>query len=182
MIVVGLDPGFGHVGLCSCDVRDSKLYEVLAIQHVETVAENERLATESNLSRARQIFDALNLFVETWKPEVLISESQSWPRNASVVAKLGHYWGALAAVSSLHKLPVLHCSPQDIKQTVTGNRSATKEEVQSGLAAITGRVAEMVKELHLTKANSAHPCDAVGAVLAGIKTDQFMMFWRSTES
>jgi crossover junction endodeoxyribonuclease RuvC len=174
-VLVGLDPGFASLGLARVHLLEGGGERVARLRVLRTKASSKKhgvYACDDNVRRAVELAEGL----EEWiTPGVIAicAESQSWPRNSAVCAKLGHAWGIIASVAHRHGLPVLQRSPQDIKRAVTGSATASKKAVQAALVERYGPL-RLPTQVTLHE----HCCDALGAVVACLDAPEIQMVRR----
>ncbi len=170
---MGLDAGLKDAGMSICEVEGGKLTQVLAIRHVLTVEKNERYASESMLARAGEHFDVMREYIDDWNPRVIFCESESFPQNMRSAIMIAHWWGVLASIRRLYRLPVIHSSPQDIKARASASRkkTASKADLQAGAQEVVPGATALFEEAGRNNADSAHPWDSIGAVIAGLESD-----------
>jgi Holliday junction resolvasome RuvABC endonuclease subunit len=178
-ILLGIDPGFAHLGYGAlCIATDGVSLRCDAFGLFETEKSSKKLsvlATEDNLRRAVELYDALDGLIRSLGDEKnvlvgLAAEAMSWPRNAAVTGKMGIAWGVVASVSRVHRLPILQVSPQMLKKGVAGAKTATKDEVAAAVLRMVpsapkagGRLTEVAARL--PKGKREHPFDALAAAL-----------------
>jgi crossover junction endodeoxyribonuclease RuvC len=157
--ILGIDPGFAAVGVCIVEVRADALvpeaWKVITTQKSKLKI----LASVDNVNRCRELFSSM----ETLFKDVLVvcTESQSWPRNASNSAKLGMFWGILSSLAHANGVAIVQASPAAIKKAVTGNKKASKEDVQKALEGMFD-----LPPWPPRKTMREHVADALGAVVA----------------
>lgn len=181
ILVLGIDPGFSSLGFAVVQVEAENL-KPIQLGVVRTEKSNAKanvLASDDNVRRIREISATIYSLMEG--KFALCSESQSWPRNAGSSAKVGMAWGAIAGFSEILDIPILQVSPMGLKKAITGNKSATKEEVMAALNARFGRDfgAELVKQ-GVPASQHEHAYDALGAVVAMENSETFRLARRMT--
>jgi|HubBroStandDraft_2_1064218.scaffolds.fasta_scaffold388984_1 Holliday junction resolvasome RuvABC endonuclease subunit len=134
-IVLGVDPGFASFGWSI--VKLSSTPEVLAAGVIRTKKATKlqkTLASDDNVVRAREIYNTLQLIIESQPQgkeiQAICAEAMSWPRNAGAAAKVAIAWGVLAAVAEETRMSLLQASPQAVKKAMTGRRDASKDEIK----------------------------------------------------
>lgn len=169
--VLGIDPGFASVGWAVVEVNASS-ERVVAMGVIRTQKSNRKqnvLAAADNFRRARELGRQLTKLLVEYDVRVVCAEAMSFPRSSSVAAKMAMCWGVLAQLCESLCLPLVQASPQQIKRVVTGNASASKDDVLTALALrfdnTVGLVGEIPKSMH------EHTFDAVGAVVAGLDSE-----------
>ena len=180
-VVLGLDTGFANIGYAVVQLgKHPEQDRLLDIGHFQTEkASGKRKdirASEDNIERARQIASSLNSVISEWPSLNLVTyEAMSLPRNASVAAKIGMCFGVLAATIESSHLPAQAATPQEIKKSVAGDKSATKEAIQTKLLTKFPNAKDMLKAKKLAASKHEHPFDALGSIVACYQTDIMRM-------
>jgi len=174
--IIGTDPGFASFGLSVIRLTP-KSEEVIETVVIRTQKSSKKLnvkAADDNFRRAQAIAAALYELVNKWKPMALTAESMSFPRNASVAAKVAMVWGILALLCYIFQLPMVQATPQEIKKTLCDNKSATKAQIQEALERMyPNQFEEFIRS---TAAGQwEHGFDAAGSVVACMDTDVLRM-------
>ncbi|MCU0380480.1 MAG: crossover junction endodeoxyribonuclease RuvC [Chitinophagaceae bacterium] len=121
-IILGIDPGTVIMGYGLLAVRGNAL-EIIRMDAVK-------------LSGKRDMFERLSLvhetiagIIKTYHPHELAIEAPFFGKNVQSMLKLGRAQGIAIAVAMQHGLPVAEYSPKKVKQSITGNGNAAKEQV-----------------------------------------------------
>jgi len=75
------------------------------------------------------IFDRTLHLVDEYKPDETALEAPFYGKNVQSMLKLGRAQGVAMAASLYRGVPIFEYAPLRIKQAITGNGSATKEQV-----------------------------------------------------
>lgn len=128
-IILGIDPGtviMGY-GLILCNGVELSLVEMGVL----------------NLSGRKDPYDRLRLIhlkvaelIRQFKPHDFAIEAPFFGKNVQSMLKLGRAQGVAIATAMQSGLPVTEYSPKKIKQSVTGNGNAEKEQVWKMLQTI----------------------------------------------
>ncbi len=143
-IILGIDPGTTIMGfgVLRAEGRNLALVEVDAIRFP---------AEDDHTLKLRAIFRQVAHIIEKHRPDELAIESQFFGKNVQSMLKLGRAQGVAIAAALQQDIPVVEYAPKRVKQSVTGNGNATKEQVAAMLLSILG-----LKELpHSTDATDA---------------------------
>lgn len=121
MRILAIDPGYDRLGIAVLEGDPSKPHVVWSdcVQPEKGAAEM-RLATVS-----RAVQDAIT----THSPIALALETLFFSTNVKTALKVAEARGAVLAQAGLHTLPVIECSPQQVKLAVTGHGSADKKAI-----------------------------------------------------
>jgi crossover junction endodeoxyribonuclease RuvC len=166
--ILGVDPGLASCGWAVLRLTDQP--EVVGMGVIRTMASSKKqhiLAVEDNVRRTRQLAEEISKLLA--HPTFLVgAEAMSFPRSASSSGKLCLCWGALVGLLQARNLPLVQTSPRDIKRRITGNGSASKEDVEKALRkrfAVTGLLTDVPRGQH------NHAFDALGAAVAAMDSD-----------
>lgn len=176
VFILGVDPGFASFGFGIVNLLPTSEF-VIKVDVVRTQKSPKKLnvkAADDNFRRSQAIAAVLHDVVRKYQPMAIAAEAMSFPRNASAAAKVAMAWGILSDVCHVYQLPMVQATPQEIKKTLCGNKSATKEDVQKALE---GRYEHQFQ--HFTGVVPAgqweHGFDAVGAVVSCLDSDVIRM-------
>jgi crossover junction endodeoxyribonuclease RuvC len=143
-IILGLDPGtqvFGY-GVLKQNGR-----EVLAIQMGVVRLEKYR----SHEIRLAKIYEKVSQLIEEFLPDEMAIEAPFYGKNFQSALKLGRAQGISMAAAIARQIPIAEYSPKSVKQSVTGNGNASKEQV----AAMVVRLLKINPENYLMDATDA---------------------------
>ena len=160
--VVGVDPGLASMGLAVVELKAGGP-ELLSLQVVRTKPPAKKLRlrqADHDAERVRLLVAAL---AEQITPDTLAIcyEAPAGGRSARGAKALALCVGALVALAELHKLPLLSVSPQELKEKLTGSRSASKATM---IEAITLRWPDAAWPLPAS--TWEHAADAAAAIVA----------------
>ena len=125
-LILGIDPGTaimgyglvqeikGNVGLVSLGV--------VKMDHLD-----------DHPMKLKRIFEKTVSLIEQYKPDCLAIEAPFYGKNVQVLLKLGRAQGVAIAAALSRDIPIFEYSPRKIKQSITGNGNAGKEQVASML-------------------------------------------------
>ena len=103
-------------------------------------------------------WEQLDQIINDYKPDEISIESPFYGKNVQSMLKLGRAQG-VAIVAALNKgIPIIEYAPKKIKQSVTGNGNASKEQLSKMVMRI----------LNFKKDNSIKKFDATDALGAAI--------------
>ena len=149
-IILGIDPGttiMGY-GLIECQKGEIELL-TLGVLRLSRIA-NQPL-------KLKRIFERTLSLIDEYKPDELAIEAPFYGKNVQSMLKLGRAQGVAIAAALYRNIPIFEYSPKKIKQSVTGNGNASKQQV----AAMLGRlitIAETPESLDATDALAAAVC------------------------
>ncbi len=125
-IILGIDPGtviMGY-GLISADKNE------IALRHMGVLKLSSRLDAYEKL---QEIHHTISLLIQEYKPESFAIEAPFFGKNVQSMLKLGRAQGVAIAAAMQAGLSIHEYSPRKIKQSITGNGNASKEQVLSML-------------------------------------------------
>lgn len=125
-VILGVDPGTRIMGYGLILVKNKKLslvkYGVINLVKYD----NQALKLKKIAERMQQI-------VEEYKPDEMALEAPFYDKNIQVALKLGRAQGVAMAAALVKEIPISEYAPRKIKQSVTGNGNASKEQVAAML-------------------------------------------------
>ena len=86
--------------------------------------------------KLKRIFETTIKLIEDYKPDELAIESQFHGKNVQSMLKLGRAQGVSISAALSRSLPVFEYQPRKVKQSVTGNGNASKEQVSAMLSSL----------------------------------------------
>lgn len=149
-IILGIDPGTNIMG-----------YGVLCIANKEMKLETAGVISLDKLDnhalKLKTIFEKTLGLISRYFPDELAIEAPFFGKNVQSMLKLGRAQGVAIAAALYKDIPVFEYSPKKIKQAITGNGNATKEQVAAMLQQLL-RFEEMPKYLDATDGLAAAVC------------------------
>ena len=121
-IILGIDPGTAVMGYGLVKQTGSKT-EMISMG----VVKMENL--DDHMLKLQRIFEKTVALIDNYKPDCLAIEAPFYGKNIQVMLKLGRAQGVAMAAALSRNIDVTEYSPRKIKQSITGNGSATKEQV-----------------------------------------------------
>lgn len=91
---------------------------------------------EDHPLKLKKIFEGTMELLKKYKPDELAIESPFFGKNVQSMLKLGRAQGIAIAAAIVRGIPVFEYSPKKIKQSITGNGNASKEQVAAMLQKI----------------------------------------------
>jgi crossover junction endodeoxyribonuclease RuvC len=164
VIIVGIDPGFANIGLAAVELLQPAGSILNGIKLLKTAPSAKKLrlaAADDESRRLAEIEDALIAFFDAHKPDIVAIENPPWGKNAQAVKSCALMWGAAHCLCRTRGLVLINVSSQEIKKSVTGNRSASKEDVFDAIKAMYPSFSGWP-----TTAAVEHVADAAGACVA----------------
>lgn len=131
MLILGIDPGTRILGYSLLDTEGGEMH-ILAMDVLYL-----RNMPDFNL-RIRRIFDTTLRIIDAFHPDHLAIEAPFFGKNVQSMLKLGRAQGVAIAAAMSRDLSYTEYEPSVIKQLVTGNGNASKEQVATMLRSILG--------------------------------------------
>lgn len=128
-IVLGIDPGtvvMGY-GLVALDGKRVELVD-WGILKPGQAADGYR--------KLQLIYETVCGLITTYHPQEFAIEAPFFGKNVQSMLKLGRAQGVAIAAAMQHQLPVTEYSPKKVKQAITGNGNANKEQVLNMLQTV----------------------------------------------
>lgn len=174
MKVLGLDTGLANMGWAVVEYVDGerRLVDGGVISTKPSDKKRRVLASDDNMRRIQEAALALAPVFDRHRIVFAAIEAQSWPRSSESSAKIGMSWGIAGALLAVHRIANAQAAPMDIKKAVAGNGSASKTDVQAGVAKLVSGAGEALADLPKTRRE--HLADAIGAVVACEASDVFV--------
>lgn len=131
MIILGIDPGSITTGYAFLD-SDGKNLKVLEHGVLHAPADHELE------DRLLHIVSKLEVLLDKYRPDALSMEGVFFAKNARSALVLGHIRGAILVACRKRGLSYSEYPPKVVKQAVTGDGSAAKEQVANMIFARLG--------------------------------------------
>jgi len=121
-IILGIDPGTVVMGYGLIEISGSsmKLLEMNILKPGKV---------EDPYRKLQLIYNTVSGLVIKYKPDVFAIEAPFFGKNVQSMLKLGRAQGVAIAAAMRHGLDVTEYSPKKIKQSITGNGNADKQQV-----------------------------------------------------
>jgi crossover junction endodeoxyribonuclease RuvC len=145
-IILGIDPGTLMMGYGIIEITGS----VVKMKEMQVL----RLSgKKDNHVRLQLIHQKVEELIKKFKPTEFAIEAPFFGKNVQSMLKLGRAQGVAIAAAMSAGLPVTEYSPKKVKQSVTGNGNADKEQVW-----------KMLKQLLSLKEEKPNSYDATDAL------------------
>lgn len=125
-IVMGVDPGTNIMGYGLLGINGKKP-EIIVMGVIELNK------FESHYLRLGKIFSRITSLIEQYLPDEMAIEAPFYGKNVQSMLKLGRAQGVAMAAAISRDIPIAEYAPLAVKQAVTGNGSASKEQVANML-------------------------------------------------
>jgi len=121
-IILGIDPGTTIMGYGVIKVCGRKA-EMVTMGVIDL-----RKYTDHYLKLGR-IFERITGIIESYLPDEVAIEAPFFGKNVQSMLKLGRAQGVAMAAAISRQVPIKEYAPMQIKMAITGNGSASKEQV-----------------------------------------------------
>ncbi len=125
-IILGIDPGTAVMGYGLVLEKGTKI-ELISLG----VVKMDKI--DDHMLKLQRIFEKTVALIDNYKPDCLAIEAPFYGKNIQVMLKLGRAQGVCMAAALSRNVSITEYSPRKIKQSITGNGSATKEQVAAML-------------------------------------------------
>lgn len=149
-IILGIDPGttimgFGLIKVVSKTMSFLQLNELQLSKY------------DNHYQKLKIIFERTIELIDTHNPDEIAIEAPFFGKNVQSMLKLGRAQGVAMAAGLSRGIPITEYEPKKIKMAITGNGSASKEQVAKMLQQLLG-LKELPKNLDSTDGLAAAVC------------------------
>jgi len=130
-IILGIDPGTSVMGYGLVKEVGSKM-ELISLG----VVKMEKI--DDHMLKLQRIFEKTVALIDNYHPDCLAIEAPFYGKNIQVMLKLGRAQGVCMAAALSRNVTITEYAPRKVKQSITGNGSATKEQVATMLQTLLG--------------------------------------------
>ena len=123
MRIIGIDPGLSCTGFGVIESSNNNL-QVVDFGIIKTDAK------DSLSKRLKTIYSDVKEIIENYSPSIMSIEDIFYGKNVKSALLLGHARSIPMVVSANYDMPLYEFSSRRIKQSLTGNGNATKDQVQ----------------------------------------------------
>jgi crossover junction endodeoxyribonuclease RuvC len=121
-IILGIDPGTLMMGYSIVEVHNKKMI----MREMQTLRLSAR---KDNHERLHLIHQKVVELIGSFRPHEFAIEAPFFGKNVQSMLKLGRAQGVAIAAAISAGIPVTEYSPRKVKQSITGNGNADKEQV-----------------------------------------------------
>lgn len=125
-IILGVDPGTRYMGygLIMIKGKEVKLMQYGVINLTKFPNHEIKL---------KKIFERVTQLIDDYLPDEMALEAPFFGKNIQSMLKLGRAQGVAMAAALAREIPIVEYAPKKVKQSVTGNGNASKEQVAAML-------------------------------------------------
>jgi crossover junction endodeoxyribonuclease RuvC len=125
-IILGIDPGTTIMGYGLLRIQGNKMELItLGVIHLHKL--------NGQALKLKRIFEKTLSLIDEYRPDDLAIEAPFFGKNIQSMLKLGRAQGVAMAAGLYRTIPIFEYSPKKIKQSITGNGNASKEQVAAML-------------------------------------------------
>lgn len=128
-VILGIDPGTNTTGYGVLEVTGSVL-RCVALGDIDL------RKVEDPYRKLNHIFERVGGLIDEYHPDEVAFESPFFGKNVQSMLKLGRAQGVAMAAALSKGCPVSEYAPKRVKQSITGNGSASKEQIAAFLSKI----------------------------------------------
>ncbi|MCH7396793.1 crossover junction endodeoxyribonuclease RuvC [Belliella sp. R4-6] len=149
-IILGIDPGTNVMGY-GLILIEGKKYSVIqfGVIHLKKY--------ETHELKLKKIFERVTGIIDEFLPDSMALEAPFYGENVQSMLKLGRAQGVAMAAALSREIPITEYSPKKVKQSVTGNGNASKEQVAEMIKTLL-QIKEIPKLLDATDALAVALC------------------------
>ncbi len=170
-IILGIDPGTSVMGYGL--VKEVKSQVELICMGVVKMDH-----LDDHPSKLKHIFEKTVALIDQYHPDCLSIEAPFYGKNIQVMLKLGRAQGVAMAAALSRDLPIFEYSPRKIKQSITGNGNAVKEQVAAMLKTLL-KFTESPEFLDATDGLAVAVCHSFQKMTAGTGNKKSYSGWDS---
>ncbi len=121
-IILGLDPGTNVMGYGIIHIKATKITLLqFGVIHLSKYVGHEL--------KLKKIFDRVLSLLDEFHPDEVALEAPFFGKNIQSMLKLGRAQGVAMSAALYREIPIIEYAPKKVKQSVTGNGNASKEQV-----------------------------------------------------
>ncbi|MDH5609928.1 MAG: crossover junction endodeoxyribonuclease RuvC [Cyclobacteriaceae bacterium] len=149
-IILGLDPGTNVMGYGLIAITKPQITLIqYGVIHLSKYAGHEL--------KLKKIFERVSNLVDEYHPDEVALEAPFFGKNVQSMLKLGRAQGVAMAAALSREIPITEYAPKKVKQSVTGNGNASKEQVAAMIQMLL-KIKEAPKLLDATDALAVALC------------------------
>ncbi len=133
-IILGIDPGTSVMGygliVVETNARNNTTLRLLqyGVIHLKKYT--------SHAQKLEKIFERVIGVIDQYAPDEMALEAPFFGKNVQSMLKLGRAQGVAMAAALSRQIPITEYAPKKVKQAVTGNGNASKEQVAQMLQSL----------------------------------------------
>jgi crossover junction endodeoxyribonuclease RuvC len=171
-VILGIDPGTSILGYGIIEVKGKQMKLVaLGVVRLDKI--------DDHALKLKKIFERCIELIDGFHPDELAIEAPFFGKNVQSMLKLGRAQGVAIAAALSRELSVTEYAPRKIKQSITGNGNASKEQVAAMIQRLLKiETADIPEKLDATDGLAAAVCHfyQTSNPLLGTKTNSWKSF------
>ena len=149
-IILGIDPGTTIMGYGLIHVKGNKMELItMGVLHLSKL--------NSHADKLKRIFERTLVLIDEYKADEMALEARFCGKNVQSMLKLGRAQGVAIAAGLYRDIPIFEYAPKKIKMSITGQGTASKEQVAAMLKSLL-KIKEMPKHLDASDGLAAAVC------------------------
>lgn len=125
-IILGVDPGTTVMGYGIILIKGQKIKLLqYGVIHLSKYTNHEL--------KLQRIFERISGLIDEYAPDEMALEAPFYGKNVQSMLKLGRAQGVAMAAALSREISIVEYAPKKVKQSVTGNGNASKEQVAAML-------------------------------------------------
>lgn len=129
MKILGVDPGTNTTGYAILEVINNK-------PKIEFSGKLSLSSIQNPYTKLQKIYNKILQIGKEYSPTILSIEAPFYGENVQSMLKLGRAQGVAIAAAVECSMDIIEYSPRKIKQAITGNGNASKEQIAGLIKAI----------------------------------------------
>ena len=121
-IILGIDPGTTIMGYGLIEIKNN-LPSLITLGYLELKKNSD------HFTRLHRIFEHTLQLIDEYHPDELAIEAPFYGKNVQSMLKLGRAQGVAISAALYRQIPIFEYAPRKIKLSITGQGSASKEQV-----------------------------------------------------
>jgi Holliday junction resolvasome RuvABC endonuclease subunit len=177
--VVGLDPSQSNFGIVEATIDvDTLEVDIVDMRVISTSSESAKgvIKVSDNLRRAKEIQVEMRKACVGKSMAIAEIPLMITTMNPKIASLANYNSGMMVGILSAIQIPLIQVFPKDVKLAMTGLKDACKEEMIEAAMLKHPAAPWVMRKLRgnmVPTAVNEHLADAIGALYAGIKTEQF---------
>lgn len=149
-IILGIDPGTTIMGYGLIHVKGNKMEMItMGVLHLSKL--------NSHADKLKRIFERTLALIDEYKADEMALEAPFFGKNVQSMLKLGRAQGVAMAAGLYRDIPIFEYAPKKIKMSITGQGTASKEQVAAMLKSLL-KINEMPKHMDASDGLAAAVC------------------------
>ena len=149
-IILGIDPGTTIMGYGLIHIKGNKMEMItMGVLHLSKL--------NSHADKLKRIFERTLALIDKYKADEMALEAPFFGKNVQSMLKLGRAQGVAMAAGLFRDIPIFEYAPKKIKMSITGQGTASKEQVAAMLKSLL-KINEMPKHLDASDGLAAAVC------------------------